>query len=130
MQRVPALKSQGLSLQGDLQRARGDVSGARRTFTEAAAIRPSPSITSRLSIVTAQPPAPAGRHVTCQDLLQSRRGAAGAEEAAALSDQRPPAGSRAARRGLRLQLVRTARAGVRLPVTPGCPPAEGVARLE
>ena len=32
MQQVPALKTQGLSLQGDLQRARGDVSGARRTY--------------------------------------------------------------------------------------------------
>ena len=60
MQRVPALKSQGLSLQGDLQRARGDVTGAHRTFTEAAAIRPSPSISSRLSIVTPRPTAPAG----------------------------------------------------------------------
>jgi pimeloyl-ACP methyl ester carboxylesterase len=61
MQNVPALKSQGLSLQGDLQRARGDVTGARRTFTEAAAIRPSPSISSRLSIVTVPAtPGPSG----------------------------------------------------------------------
>ena len=58
MQNVPALKTQGLSLHGDLQRSRGDVSGARRTFLEATAIRPSPSLTSRVAIVTAPPAAP------------------------------------------------------------------------
>lgn len=52
MQRIPALKSQGLSLQGDLQRARGDDDGARAAFTAAAAIRQSPSIASRLTKVT------------------------------------------------------------------------------
>lgn len=53
MQRVPALETQGLSLQGDLERARGDVAGAQRTFTAAAAIRPSPSLSSRLASVAA-----------------------------------------------------------------------------
>lgn len=52
MQRIPALTAQGLSLRGDLQRARGDVDGARVTYTEAAAIRLSPSISSRLEKVT------------------------------------------------------------------------------
>ncbi len=62
MQNVPALKAQGLSLQGDLQRSRGDATGARRTYTEAAAIRPSPSINARLSAVTA-PGTPANGRV-------------------------------------------------------------------
>ena len=52
MQRIPALKAQGLSLQGDLQRARGDTGGARATYSAAAAIRPSPSISTRLTNVT------------------------------------------------------------------------------
>jgi hypothetical protein len=52
MQRVPALKAQGLSLQGDLQRGRGEMEAARKTYSEAAAIRMSPSISSRLRAVT------------------------------------------------------------------------------
>ncbi len=52
MLRIPALKAPGLSLQGDLQRARGDDDGARATYTEAAAIRLSPSIATRLEKVT------------------------------------------------------------------------------
>ncbi len=56
MLRVPALKSQGLSLQGDLQRSRGDREAARATYAEAAAIRMSPSISTRLTKVTGAVP--------------------------------------------------------------------------
>jgi hypothetical protein len=57
MQRVPALKAQGLSLQGDLQRGRGQTDAARKTYNEVAAIRMTPSISSRLQTVApgAQP---------------------------------------------------------------------------
>ncbi len=62
MRQIPALESQGLSLQGDLQRARGDTDRAQATYAEAAAIRPSPSISNRLKHVTRapikRPPAP------------------------------------------------------------------------
>jgi hypothetical protein len=51
MQKIPALKAQGLSLQGDLQRAQGDHAGARSTYSEAAKIRLSPSIANRLKQV-------------------------------------------------------------------------------
>jgi hypothetical protein len=62
MQRVPALKGQGLSLQGDLQRGRGDIEGARKTYSEVAAIRMTPSVSSRLEAVSKAGPAvkPAG----------------------------------------------------------------------
>ena len=77
MQQVPALKSQGLSLQGDLQRARGDVSDARRTFTEAAAIRPSPSIDARLKMVARQPRSGRQRRLGDRPAENIRPGATG-----------------------------------------------------
>jgi len=52
MQRVPALKAQGLSLQGDLQRARGDTEGARVTYDNAGRISMSPSIAARIGVVS------------------------------------------------------------------------------
>ncbi len=52
MQRVPALKAQGLSLQGDLQRGRGQVDAAHKTYSEIAKVRMTPSIATRLKTVT------------------------------------------------------------------------------
>jgi hypothetical protein len=54
MQRVPALRAQGLSLQGDLQRSRGETEAARRTYSEIAAIRMTPSLALRLQAVTSE----------------------------------------------------------------------------
>jgi hypothetical protein len=51
MRAVPSLRAQGLSLEGDLQRARGNLSGAERAFTEAASIRTTPSVKLRLDRV-------------------------------------------------------------------------------
>ena len=48
MRDVPALKVFGLSLQGDVEKAEGNISGAREYFQEAATIRPSPSVVTRL----------------------------------------------------------------------------------
>jgi pimeloyl-ACP methyl ester carboxylesterase len=47
---VPALKFYGLSLQGDVEKARGDAAAARSSYQEAAVIRPTPSITKRLQV--------------------------------------------------------------------------------
>jgi hypothetical protein len=55
MLNVPALRGQGLSLQGDLQRSRGQIDAARKTYNEVAAIRMTPSISSRLLAVTKKP---------------------------------------------------------------------------
>ena len=52
MQKVPALKGQGLSLQGDLQRGRGQTDAAHKTYSQIAAIRMTPSIASRIQTVT------------------------------------------------------------------------------
>lgn len=54
MQRVPALRAQGLSLQGDLQRSRGETEAARRTYSEIGAIRMTPSLALRLQAVTSE----------------------------------------------------------------------------
>ncbi len=48
MREVPALKIYGLSLQGDVDKAKGNAQAARILFQEAAAIRPSPSVSTRL----------------------------------------------------------------------------------
>jgi pimeloyl-ACP methyl ester carboxylesterase len=64
MQRVPALKAQGLSLQGDLQRERGQIDAARKTYSDAAAIRMTPSISSRLQTVAPGAKPRAGSIVT------------------------------------------------------------------
>ncbi len=50
LQIVPALQFYGLSLQGDLKKARGDVEGARAAYQDAAVIRPAPSVTRRLEV--------------------------------------------------------------------------------
>nr|PZN63532.1 MAG: hypothetical protein DIU62_10935 [Pseudomonadota bacterium] len=49
LQEIPALRFYGLSLEGDLQQARGDKDGARAAYQDAAVIRPSPSISARLT---------------------------------------------------------------------------------
>lgn len=51
MRAVPTLRAQGLSLEGDLHRARGNFSSAERSFTEVAAIRATPSVKLRLDRV-------------------------------------------------------------------------------
>jgi pimeloyl-ACP methyl ester carboxylesterase len=48
MQDVPALRVYGWSLQGDVENAQGNAQAARESFKAAAAIRPSPSVTTRL----------------------------------------------------------------------------------
>lgn len=48
MQRIPALKAFGYSLEGDLQQSRGNTSAAKDAYVEAANIRPTPSVSSRL----------------------------------------------------------------------------------
>jgi len=68
MQRIPSLKVFGLSLQGDLDYAKGNAAAARAAYTQAAAIRPTPSVSTRLQAVEptghaireyAEPPRPA-----------------------------------------------------------------------
>lgn len=51
MRDIPTLKAQGLSLDGDLQRAKGNPRGAQQFYSEAAAIRATPSVTRRLERV-------------------------------------------------------------------------------
>jgi pimeloyl-ACP methyl ester carboxylesterase len=53
MQQIPALKVFGLSLEGDVEQAKGNLGGARKAFRAAAAIRPSPSVVARLTHVEA-----------------------------------------------------------------------------
>jgi hypothetical protein len=48
MQKVPSLKSFGFSLEGDLQQFKGNTEAAHSAFTEAAKIRPTPSVSTRL----------------------------------------------------------------------------------
>jgi hypothetical protein len=67
MQSIAALKSFGLSLEGDLQQSKGDAAAAETAYTEAAKIRASPSLSSRLqnaqrlkSTVIIQEPATGG----------------------------------------------------------------------
>jgi pimeloyl-ACP methyl ester carboxylesterase len=48
MRDVPALRVYGFSLQGDVEKAQGNRQAARKSFEAAAAIRPSPSVTTRL----------------------------------------------------------------------------------
>lgn len=55
MRDIPALKGQGLSLEGDLQRARGNRAGAQRLYTEVAAIRATPSVKLRIDGVQRPP---------------------------------------------------------------------------
>lgn len=45
MQSVPAMKSEGLTMKGDVLRAQGDVAGARNAYQEAAQLEPSPLLT-------------------------------------------------------------------------------------
>lgn len=49
MQEVPALRAEGLSLQGDIQSSGGDVEAARRAYEEAAQIRMTPSLSDRIT---------------------------------------------------------------------------------
>ncbi len=51
MRDIPALKGQGLSLEGDLHRARGNRADARRLYTEVAALRATPSVKLRIDRV-------------------------------------------------------------------------------
>jgi len=51
MQEVPALRALGFSLQGDIEQANGNAAAAHSAYTEAARIRPSPSVTLRLQNV-------------------------------------------------------------------------------
>jgi hypothetical protein len=51
MQSIPAFKSFGLSLEGDLQQSKGNATAAETAYTEAAKIRASPSLSSRLQKV-------------------------------------------------------------------------------
>jgi hypothetical protein len=51
MRDIPALRGQGLSLEGDLQRAKGNRADAQRFYTEAAAIRATPSVKLRIDRV-------------------------------------------------------------------------------
>jgi pimeloyl-ACP methyl ester carboxylesterase len=51
MQSIPALKGFGLSLEGDLQQSKGNATAAETAYTEAAKIRASPSLSSRLQKV-------------------------------------------------------------------------------
>lgn len=46
--RVPPLRAFGWSLQGDIQRSRGELEAAHKAYLEAARIRPSPSVSNRL----------------------------------------------------------------------------------
>lgn len=48
MKEVPALKLFGLSLQGDVEKAKGNTQAARLNLEEAASIQPSPSVATRL----------------------------------------------------------------------------------
>lgn len=74
MQKVPALKAQGLSLQGDLQRRRGQTGAAHKTYSQIAAIRMTPSIASRIQTVT--PGAKAGASITKKPLSPAAAAAA------------------------------------------------------
>lgn len=51
MRDIPALRGQGLSLEGDLQRAKGNRADAQRFYGEAAAIRATPSVKLRIDRV-------------------------------------------------------------------------------
>lgn len=53
LQAVPSLKSYGLSLQGDIQRAKGNSSAALASYKASAALQSSPSIAGRASAVEA-----------------------------------------------------------------------------
>ena len=85
MQGIPALKGFGLSLEGDLQQAKGNAAAAETAYTEAAKIRSSPSLSSRLqklklkSTVLVQQPAvvapAAGRRATAAAAAAARSGA-------------------------------------------------------
>lgn len=56
---IPALRSAGLSLQGDVARLHGDAAAAHQAYTDAVQLRPTPSLTDRLK-ATAAMTAPAG----------------------------------------------------------------------
>jgi predicted negative regulator of RcsB-dependent stress response len=85
MQSIPALKGFGLSLEGDLQQSKGNATAAETAYTEAAKIRSSPSLSSRLqklklkSTVMVQPPTigerGAGRRATAAGAAATRSGA-------------------------------------------------------
>jgi hypothetical protein len=53
LRNVPALKVFGLSLQGDVEHAKGNNEAARAAYSESAAIKPTPSVSSRLIAVEA-----------------------------------------------------------------------------
>jgi hypothetical protein len=85
MQSIPALKGFGLSLEGDLQQSKGNAAAAETAYTEAAKIRTSPSLSSRLqklklkSTVMVQQPTvvepAAGRRATAAAATAARSGA-------------------------------------------------------
>ncbi|MET0659529.1 MAG: hypothetical protein ABW110_15385 [Steroidobacteraceae bacterium] len=53
MEKIPAFKAFGLSLEGDLQQSKGNAAAAHAAYTEAAKIRASPSVSMRLRAVQA-----------------------------------------------------------------------------
>ena len=59
LQRIPALKAYGLSLQGDVLAASGDAQSALTAYEQAAAIATTPSLSNRIRVLRA-PDAPPG----------------------------------------------------------------------
>jgi pimeloyl-ACP methyl ester carboxylesterase len=55
LKRIPALRATGLSLEGDVLRAKGLPDAARSAYEEASTIEPTPSIASRLKLLEAPP---------------------------------------------------------------------------
>ncbi|MET0984928.1 MAG: hypothetical protein ABW034_05915 [Steroidobacteraceae bacterium] len=51
MEKIPAFKAFGLSLEGDLQQSKGNIAAAHAAYTEAAKIRATPSVSMRLQQV-------------------------------------------------------------------------------
>jgi pimeloyl-ACP methyl ester carboxylesterase len=58
MQQIPSLKVFGLSLEGDMQQFKGNTAAAHAAFTEAAKIRPTPSVSTRLQDLQFVPKTP------------------------------------------------------------------------
>lgn len=55
MQAIPALKAQGLSLQGDVQRASGETEAAHTSYQRATEIHATPSVQMRMRSIAVQP---------------------------------------------------------------------------
>jgi hypothetical protein len=57
MQAIPALQAQGLSLQGDVQRASGDAEAAQASYLRSTQIQATPSVQMKMQTIAAHPPA-------------------------------------------------------------------------